>query len=117
MNGASWPEPGQVFLFDGDSSVPCPLCHLFIAKDHSPAMRLPAPLQMRCTPDRRRSRDTGELYHSDGRPVSPGHRWFVHERCWPRYGKALASVLWWEPRLGKPWPAATPAWITRGGAS
>lgn len=84
MSGASWLEPGEVFKFDGESSLICPMCHVFIAKNHSWAVRLPKPMMPR-TLDGRHSQDTGQAYYYHGGPIRMMKKWFVHERCWPKY--------------------------------
>lgn len=93
---ASWLPAGQTFLFDGATSAICPMCHVFIAKNHSATVRLPTPLAPRTTEDGCRSADTGRPYFHDGRAIRRHPRWFVHERCWPRYLALAPDRLWFE---------------------
>lgn len=86
---ASWTEPGVPFKFDGSSRI-CPMCHVFIVKGRSWAVRLPKPVVPR-TSDGRFSDDTGEPYYWDGHRIpSPDRpRWYAHHRCWLRYSRGV----------------------------
>jgi hypothetical protein len=63
-------------------SAICPLCHLYIAKNHSWIIKLAEPLIPRG--NGYRSADTGKPYNSNGSGIRMKPRWWIHERCVPR---------------------------------
>jgi hypothetical protein len=91
---ASFPTPGEVFVFDGSSRV-CPLCHTFLTRGRSQAVRLPRPIpvRVRLVGDHTYvSAVTGGAFYADGHcpPVPDRPRWYVHARCWDRLRKEAA---------------------------
>lgn len=70
-------------------SAICPMCHLFIAKNHSRVKNLPKPLRPRTSRNGAMCADTGEYYYYDGRSISTHKRWTVHHYC---YDKALKRI-------------------------
>lgn len=66
----------------------CPMCHVFIAKNHSWVMRLPEPMEPRYEfendndTDTWYSIDTGARVHSGEDGISTHARSYVHHYCW-----------------------------------
>jgi len=77
------------YEYVASESAICPMCHVFIAKNHSRVMNLPRPLRPRTSPERDQCLDTDGFYYSDGRSISTHKRWTVHHYC---YDKALERI-------------------------
>jgi hypothetical protein len=85
----------------------CPLCNIFIAKNHSPIEILDEKITPRG--DNRYSYDSGEYYHSSGEPAKGAWtpKRVVHERCYWRYMERVTEgrelePLWRDRMRGEP---------------
>lgn len=86
---------GKEFL--AEYSAICPMCHVFIAKNHSWVKKIPRPLAPRIkviNPGLGEEEvyvcaDTGEPWYYDARHPGDQERWVVHSYC---YEKALKRI-------------------------
>lgn len=75
------------------SSGYCPLCHKFIAKNHSPIVRLPFPIPV-LTLDGSTHFRTGKALHFDGRRIAVGSpKGWCHAACRDSYWDQLEAFV------------------------
>ena len=89
---ARTPPSAEVAVHSGT----CPVCHVFIAKNHSWVRRLPRPIepQVEWRGDIPVSSVTGQIYHTNRDRFLRMHpRWNVHEYCWMNAARVLDGML------------------------